>query len=150
MSNELQSLILLLRLSYVRALSIFDSYFEKQELNIRHYMVVCFIATRKPALSQINIAGTLGFNRTLMVELLDDLEERKLVKRMRNPSDRRAHVITLTPKGKQWFEAITAIADAASVEFLKNISDQEQREFLKILKKLGKDGNGLTENYQEA
>src|ERR1700677_3491597 len=50
--------------------------------------------------SQRAIGVSLGIRPNLMVSLVDDLEARGAVKRARHPTDRRAHAVTLTPKGK--------------------------------------------------
>src|SRR5919109_2984488 len=52
-------------------------------------------------LTQIELARALSIDRTAMVYLLDDLEERDLVERVRNPDDRRSFLIHLTSTGRQ-------------------------------------------------
>ena len=52
-------------------------------------------------LTQIQLATTLSIDRTVMVYLLDEMEETGLVERVRNASDRRSFLIQLTGKGRQ-------------------------------------------------
>jgi DNA-binding MarR family transcriptional regulator len=51
-------------------------------------------------LTQIELATRLAVDRTAMVYLIDELEETGLVRRVRNPDDRRAFLINLTEKGR--------------------------------------------------
>ncbi len=52
-------------------------------------------------LSQQQLAASLNVNRTMMVKLIDSLEARGLVDRVRNPADRRAYALEATAAGRQ-------------------------------------------------
>src|SRR5215472_12812762 len=52
------------------------------------------------ALSQQEVAGRLGVDRTTMVALIDDLEAKGLVRRRQDPGDRRKNVVILTEVGQ--------------------------------------------------
>jgi DNA-binding MarR family transcriptional regulator len=71
--------------------------------------------------SQQQAADRLGVNRTIMVKLVDRLESEDLVRRARNPGDRRSYALTLTERGRDEIRrldpAITT-ADAALTEHL--------------------------------
>lgn len=49
--------------------------------------------------SQQEVADTIGVSRTTMVKLGADLSARGLVRRIRNPDDRRSYALTRTPEG---------------------------------------------------
>ncbi|OOK68763.1 marR family protein [Mycobacterium kansasii] len=48
--------------------------------------------------SQRQLSARLGIHRNVMVTVIDELERKRLVKRLRHPEDRRAFAITLTDK----------------------------------------------------
>src|ERR1700757_126810 len=68
-------------------------------LSPRAWGVLSTLAESGP-LTQIELATTMSIDRTAMVYLLDDLEQRALVERVRSPQDRRAFLIHLTPGGR--------------------------------------------------
>jgi MarR family transcriptional regulator, lower aerobic nicotinate degradation pathway regulator len=72
------------------------------------------------------IADRLGYDRSQLVGLLDDLEERGYVVRKRDSDDRRRHLVNLTPEGNGALEELRAIAKAVETEFLAPL-DAEDR-----------------------
>jgi DNA-binding MarR family transcriptional regulator len=71
-----------------------------------------------------------------MVELLDTLEGLGYAKRTRDTSDRRRHVVTLTPAGRSALSQITDAADAFDSQFLDPLDDGERRRLVELLTKL--------------
>jgi len=66
------------------------------------------------------------------VRLLDELEERELVIRKRDPDDRRRHVVKLTPAGHSVLLELRAIAQRVEDDFLSPL-DAEEQETLHVL-----------------
>jgi DNA-binding MarR family transcriptional regulator len=66
----------------------------------RDYLVLGVLA-EKNAYSQQDLAERLGINRTVMVKLIDRLEDAGSVLRSRNPTDRRSYVLSLTEQGRR-------------------------------------------------
>lgn len=61
---------------------------------------VLLLLEKNPGRNQTEIANTLGILRPNFVAMLDTLEGRDLLTRMRSPTDRRSHVLMLTDKGR--------------------------------------------------
>jgi DNA-binding MarR family transcriptional regulator len=76
-------------------------------------------------LSQQDVAGRLGVDRTTMVALIDELEDKGLVQRRPDPADRRRNVVTLTETGQSTMTGAIAASDEAERRFLSNLSAAE-------------------------
>jgi DNA-binding MarR family transcriptional regulator len=63
------------------------------------YSVLTVIGAN-PGLSQMAVANRLGIERARLVHLLNELESRKLVKRVKSRADRRSHALHLTEQGE--------------------------------------------------
>ncbi len=74
--------------------------------------VVLDILADEDAPSQQDLAHRLGINRTIMVRLLDRLQEAGHVVRTRNPANRRTYVLSLTEAGRTALDGMRqAVAD---------------------------------------
>jgi DNA-binding MarR family transcriptional regulator len=104
---------------------------EPTGLSAYHHAVLALLE-EEPSETQAMIADALGFNRSHLVGLLDELEEAKLIERRRDPDDRRRHGVSLTPAGMTKLAELRAIVRACEDEFLAPI-DAEQRAVLATL-----------------
>ena len=80
-----------------------------------------------------------GGNMTLV---LDNLEKSELIERVKNPNDRRAINVQLTPKGEERFNEIFIQHAEKIGEWMSVLTEDEQIELGKLLKKLGRAVNG--------
>ena len=76
-------------------------------------------------LSQQDVASRLGVDRTTMVALIDELEDKGLVQRRPDPADRRRNVVTLTGAGHTTMAGAIAASDDAERRFLSKLSADE-------------------------
>ncbi len=68
-------------------------------LEPRHFGMLTRLAANEGR-SQQAIGELMGLNPTRMVFLVDELEQRGLVERRRNPADRRSYALYLTEQGR--------------------------------------------------
>ncbi len=98
----------------------------------RQVAVLLVLADGEPT-SQQEAAGRLGIDRTSMVGLLDVLEDKGLVARRPDASDRRRNVVELTPAGRDTLARATEACDAAEQEFLRPLTPALAAQFTAAL-----------------
>jgi DNA-binding MarR family transcriptional regulator len=109
--------------------------FEGSGLSAFHYAVLALL-DEDPRETQAQIADALGYDRSQIVRLLDELEERELVIRKRDPEDRRRHVVKLTPAGRSMLVELRAIVQRLEDEYLAPLTAGERKELHELLTRL--------------
>ncbi|MBP3236241.1 MAG: MarR family transcriptional regulator [Bacteroidales bacterium] len=89
-------------------------------------------------LTQQQIANITMRDTNSIVKLIDGLENRKLVKRVSNPKDRRQNLIRVTPYSLKIREKVNECAFKSVQSIIKGISEEELETFIGILAKLEK------------
>lgn len=89
-----------------------------------------------PALSQHAVGERLRIDRTTMVALVDELERMGYLRRERNPSDRRAYVLTLTPQGEAAQRRAEEELDRLAETFFAPLSREERGTLFDLLVRL--------------
>jgi DNA-binding MarR family transcriptional regulator len=105
--------------------------FEDTGLSPYHHAVLALLE-EDPRETQATIADALGYDRSHLVGMLDELEERGLIERRRDPADRRRHLVSLTPDGKRASARLRAVMRQVEDDFFIPL-EAEQRETLKSL-----------------
>jgi DNA-binding MarR family transcriptional regulator len=108
------------------------------DLHVKQFGMLLVLATEGPH-SQQYLSEWTRMDRTTMVALVDSLEERGYVRRERNPEDRRAYLVTISPEGRRALRrAQTAMAKAES-RVLDSLNKSETKQLLELLAKVAAD-----------
>lgn len=89
-----------------------------------------------PGLRQSRLAEAMGVDRSTIVAVIDDLEERGLVERLRSPEDRRSHALHLTRDGRAALRRMEALVRRHEAEIARGLSDDERRTLTALLERL--------------
>jgi DNA-binding MarR family transcriptional regulator len=106
--------------------------FEAAGASPYHHTVLA-VLDESPRETQATIADSLGYDRSWLVGLLDELEEAGLIERKRDPADRRRHLVSLNPAGKKKLEELRGISRAIEDEFLGGLDASERKELHELL-----------------
>ncbi len=74
---------------------------------------------------QLSIAQRLYSDRTTISQIIDKLEERKLLIRKKNPTDRRSHIVCITESGEALINRIETVAEKAISAATKDLPKDE-------------------------
>lgn len=101
-------------------------------LSPREWGVLSTLVESGP-LTQIELATALAVDRTAMVYLIDELEERELVRRDRKPGDRRSFLITLTDNGRNTQRKAAAALRTGAEALLEPLEEAERTQLVALL-----------------
>src|SRR5690348_12338772 len=99
--------------------------YEQTGLHPYHHGILTVLGERSLE-TQGAIADALGYDRGQLVGLLDELEERGLVERRRDPADRRRHTVKMTPEGKNQLKKLRSLARKIESEILSPLDEAER------------------------
>jgi DNA-binding MarR family transcriptional regulator len=122
----------LLRLGFVRAAEV-GAEAMRAGTTIRFYGVLTALTERGPH-SQHELSKLLHVNRTVMVEVIDTMEDAGLVERRRNPADRRAYALEPTAAGRRALTEMGASADRAEALLTGALTGKERARLQSLLR----------------
>jgi DNA-binding MarR family transcriptional regulator len=108
--------------------------FERMGLTTALFAVLNYLAAH-PGATQRAIGTAMGIDPSTMVSLVDELQRQGLASRRRHPTDRRAHAITITAKGRRALERARRMALQAEDEVLGGLSARERRDLLRLMRR---------------
>jgi DNA-binding MarR family transcriptional regulator len=80
------------------------------------------------AACQRDIAGRLGLDSGDLVAFIDSLQERRLIRRERDPRDRRRQVVSLTGDGRRLLRKAESLLDTGEPGILAALTETERAE----------------------
>lgn len=125
---------LLKRLGYIAKDRAMDEY-ESTGFSPYHHAILVLLDEGSRE-TQGAIADALGYDRGQLVGLLDELEERGLVERHRDPKDRRRHLVRLTPEGRRALGKLRTLAGRLEDELLAPLDDAQRAQLHALLLRL--------------
>jgi DNA-binding MarR family transcriptional regulator len=109
-------------------------------------LVVLVTLASGASLRQARISERTGIDKATLVGVLNDLGERGLTHRAPDPTDRRAHAVSITPKGLRLLQRAAALS--VTDDFFAALSRSERTTLDRLLRKLvtahGGSGTPLT------
>jgi DNA-binding MarR family transcriptional regulator len=112
----------------------FDGALAAVGLSSRELLVLSFVASSE-GLPQQDLGDRLNLDPTIIVGLVDALEDRGLVQRRRDVADRRRNVITLTATGRRAYHRAVQAAASAEADFLRPLEAAEREELRHLLRR---------------
>jgi len=94
-------------------------------LRPRHLHALGILHERGP-LSQQGLAEVLSLDPSNVVGLLNELEERELITRRRDPADRRRHFVDISAAGKEALTAAYVRLDSVEDDLLAALDAEER------------------------
>jgi len=91
---------------------------------------------RTPGLSQRSLADRLGAVPSRVVPLIDSLETRGLVARVRSRADRRNYELRLTTEGTKALRTLRGVAERHEAELLAPLTREESAQLESLLSRL--------------
>lgn len=98
----------------------------------REFLVLSF-AVSAEGLSQQDVSERLGVDPTIVVGLVDAVEERGWLTRKRDPDDRRRNLLVVTPAGRKTYAKAVQAAAAAEDRFLQPLPAAEREQLRELL-----------------
>jgi DNA-binding MarR family transcriptional regulator len=90
-----------------------------------HYGVLACLSARGP-LSQRDLAAATGIDSGDLVGFLDELASRGLALRSPDPTDRRRHMVSVTPEGRELARELERVAADVNTTFFATLNDDER------------------------
>ena len=86
-----------------------------------------------PGLSQTQLAATMGMERSNIVVIVDELEQRELIFRERVPTDRRTYALRATLAGQRLCEKAVAACAAHEARLFSGLDENTRQTIIEAL-----------------
>jgi MarR family transcriptional regulator, lower aerobic nicotinate degradation pathway regulator len=109
--------------------------FERAGFNPYSYGVLAVLAEGATE-TQASIADTLDLDRSQLVGILDQLERESLIERRRDQTDRRRHMVSITPAGKKQLVKMRAMIKSMEDSLLGALDVDERASLQDFLQRI--------------
>lgn len=112
------------------------------KLTVEEFILLNMIEAQIDQILQ-NIAIATGKNKSVVMRMIDSLEEKGLAKRTVNPEDRRENLLSITEKGAEVVTQYQTIEKRLSNELLEGIPADEVATFFRVIDQISQQANRL-------
>jgi DNA-binding MarR family transcriptional regulator len=103
-------------------------------MSLRHYLALSYVAD-PGGISQQQLAEILCIDANNTVLLHNEMESDGLIRRVRDPSDRRRHLVELTEHGQEVFQRAQRARESVEDEVLAALNADERATLRRLLAK---------------
>lgn len=111
---------------------------ERHKLSMWGYVVLSRLGDEPPR-TQAALAESIGADKTRIIGVLDDLQERGLIDRRPDPADRRARLLSITPAGHRLHARVQHEIQRAEEQLLGRLARGDRETFVRALDILSAD-----------
>ena len=105
------------------------------EMTVEEYILLNMIRAKTDQILQ-NIAIATGKNKSVILRMIDSLEQKGLVKRTVNPDDRRENLLSITDKGNRVVLQYQQIEKHLSQELIEGLPPEKVAVFFEVLEQI--------------
>ena len=134
-----QQIGFLLRRAHQYASEVFQSKIGAHNITPQQFSVLVTLLERRE-IAQTRLGGVVAMDPATVLGVVQRLAQRGLVAVRTDPDDGRRRLVQLTHDGHELARALVAIGPEISRETLEGLSDNEQRDLLRLLDRLGQRG----------
>jgi DNA-binding MarR family transcriptional regulator len=96
------------------------------------------VLARQRSTTQQQLVAALGVDPSVLVGLLNDLEAKGLVERVRDTEDRRRHIVVLSPAGLKHLDGVLRDVEVAESSVFATLTPADQRALRHVLTELSR------------
>ncbi|MBC2667571.1 MarR family winged helix-turn-helix transcriptional regulator [Novosphingobium piscinae] len=94
------------------------------------------IVAANPGISQSELSGAVGLDKSVTVTIIDELEKYGWAERRRSAEDRRRHALYVTPEGDRQLDRLFARMEEVEGAVLHQLSDAEHQMLNDVLDRM--------------
>ena len=99
---------------------------------------------KTPGQDQATVAGAIAYDKVTLGGVVDRLVQKGWLQRDVSPEDRRARVLSVTPRGLALLEQVTPVVQQFQSAILSGLTAQEQETLVALMAKATAAGNALS------